>query len=93
MIVLWSIPFSFGLSAALAPTLPLISDSVKKRHWGFAYGVYNTFFSVGLIIGSLICSNIAESYGWRASTFLISIVTFASGIAIIVIRLRYLREK
>ncbi|HEY4716555.1 MAG TPA: MFS transporter [bacterium] len=85
-LIILLIPLSFSFSAALAPTLPFISDSIHVSNLGLAYGIYNTIFSVGLITGSLLGTVIAEGYGWNTAIIAIALVTLSSGLAILWIK-------
>ena len=61
---LWLFPLVLGiiiaLSAALAPSMPLIADSLDKDQAGKAFGFYNVAFSIGIVLGPWLGGYVTE---------------------------------
>lgn len=61
---LWLFPLVLGiiiaLSAALAPSMPLIADSLDNDQAGKAFGFYNVAFSIGIVLGPWLGGYVTE---------------------------------
>jgi MFS family permease len=60
----WLLPLTLcviiALSAALAPSMPLIADGLSEGQAGKAFGVYNVAFSIGIVIGPWLGGYVTE---------------------------------
>ncbi len=72
----------FTLSIALIPTLPLMADLYRgEGAQGVAYGVYNSFFSVGLALGPFAGALLANLLAVGSILFLSAVLLAAAGTA------------
>ena len=58
--------FGIALAAAIIPTMPVLAEAVERigdRAYGTAYAIFNGAYAVGLMIGPVIGSAIAERAG------------------------------
>lgn len=60
----WLLPLGLcvivALSAALAPSMPLIADGLSEGQAGKAFGAYNVAFSIGIVIGPWLGGYVTE---------------------------------
>ena len=61
---LWLFPLVLAiiiaLSAALAPSMPLIADGLREDQAGKAFGFYNVAFSIGIVLGPWLGGYVTE---------------------------------
>ncbi|WP_301665390.1 MFS transporter [Methanoculleus frigidifontis] len=84
----------FALSIALIPTLPLMADLYRDEDaQGVAYGVYNSFFSVGLALGpfagALLAGPLAVESILILSAVLLTVAGIVGLLAVLAVRLRH----
>jgi multidrug resistance protein len=72
------------ISFVLSPMLPLLSDlygsGVKGGSQGFAYGVYNTLFSLGLVLGPLAGGLAITSFSFPVTFYGQAVLLCATGL-------------
>jgi DHA1 family multidrug resistance protein-like MFS transporter len=74
----------FTLSIALIPTLPLMADLYRgEGAQGVAYGVYNSFFSVGLALGPFAGALLANLLAVGSILFLSAVLLTGAGMAVL----------
>ena len=73
-----------GLGTALVyPTLiAAVSDVVEPRDRASAVGVYRFWRDLGYAIGALLAGLCADALGLRAAIWLVSALTFTSGLVV-----------
>lgn len=60
-----------GNSAYAPLSTAMLTSWYKKSTWGKALGLYNTAMVLGGALGMIIFAALAESFGWRASFYVI----------------------
>ncbi len=64
-------------NAAYAPlSTAMFTSWYKKSSWGKALGLYNTAMVVGGAMGMIVFAALGETYGWRASFYIIGGISF-----------------
>ena len=89
MPAMWSTILVFSLlgitmSMGLTPMLPLLTDlfgGSENGSGGFIYGIYNTLFSAGLAIGSLIGGMLVTRLDFPATVLIQAVLLALTGVA------------
>ncbi len=79
---MWLLPLVLciiiALSAALAPSMPLIADGLSEGQAGKAFGVYNVAFSIGIIIGPWLGGYVTEQLHVLGAAVLLAVPLFVT---------------
>ena len=79
---LWLLPLTLcviiALSAALAPSMPLIADGLSEGQAGKAFGVYNVAFSIGIVIGPWLGGYVTEQLHVFGAAVLLAVPLFVA---------------
>jgi DHA1 family solute carrier family 18 vesicular amine transporter 1/2 len=70
IIALAGIGISMGV--ILAPTLPELADIAQRKNahaYGVTFAIYNTAYSIGMMVGPIISGTAADIFGLQASYF------------------------
>ncbi len=83
---LWLLPLTLcvivALSAALAPSMPLIADGLSEGQAGKAFGVYNVAFSIGIVIGPWLGGYVTEQLHVFGAAVLFAVPLFVTASAL-----------
>ncbi len=83
---LWLLPLTLcvivALSAALAPSMPLIADGLSEGQAGKAFGVYNVAFSIGIVIGPWLGGYVTEQLHVFGAAVLLAVPLFVTASAL-----------
>lgn len=74
---LWLFPLVLAiiiaLSAALAPSMPLIADGLREDQVGKAFGFYNVAFSIGIVLGPWLGGYVTEQLHVLGAALLLAV--------------------
>lgn len=70
-----------GNSAYAPLSNSMITSMYYKKDWGKKIGVYNTAMTAGVALGAIVFANIANTWGWRMTFYIVGIISFLFAIA------------